>query len=521
LSLDAKKSLAKRQGENEKLNKEAIEKIEGQGFPANAENILRYKLWKELNDDTNDRKSFYSGKSISISQLFSNQIEIEHILPLSRTLDDSYNNKTLCFTDENRMKGNFSPYEACQNKNWSFDHGEILDRVSHLPRKKRYRFDMDAMERWEKTEGGFIARQLTDTQYLSKVAKRYLESIYPDDGKRHVRVIPGQLTAKLRHQWGLNSILSGDGNDTKNRDDHRHHAIDAIVIACTDQGLLNRASKTAEKLQELEFDPPFGSIEDFRTSAKERIKAITVSHRPDHGWQGAMHEGTNYGIIESPNSYEQKNNYNVVYRKPFISLFSGLEPEKARDKAAEIRDARLRNPLINLLEQATSKEDVVNIIEKFAKEKNIRNIRLLKKESTIIPIEHPSDDKKFKKGVVPGDIDHVAFWQMPSKEIVPIGRSVFEVNQAKGQRGNLKPHPAARLKLSLHKRDMLRVVKNGEKITCVLVKMSPANSTFTVRPNNLGVDGQFAISFGQVKNYQVRKIHITPSGKIHDPGPIF
>jgi CRISPR-associated endonuclease Csn1 len=522
LSRDAKKNLARKQKDNQDLNEEAGEHIKGQGLAVNDENILRYKLWKELNPgDINDRKSPFSGRNISISQLFSNQIAIDHILPLCRTLDDSYNNKTLCFVDEQRMKRNFSPYEACLNNAWPFDHDGILNRASCLPRKKRYRFEPDAMERWENVEGGFIARQLTDTQYLSKAAGRYLESLYPEDGKIHVHVIPGHLTAKIRRQWGLNSILSGDGSNEENLNDHRHHTIDAVVIGCTDQSLIQLAAARAAQSQELEFAPPFGTAEEFRGLVKDRVDPVIVSHRPDHGCQGAMHEATNYGIIENPNRYEAANNYNVVYRKPFVSLFAGLEPEKARDKAAEIRDARLRHPLINLLKGASSSGDVARIVDAFAKEKGIRHIRLLKKKTTIIPIEHPSSGKKFKKGVVPGKINHVGFWQMPSGEIKAVGRSVFEVYQARGDMNKLKPHPAAKLKMTIYKKDMVRVVKSGQMITCTVVSMSPWSGTFKLRPHNFGESEEFNISFGQLRNYQVRKISITASGQLHDPGPVF
>lgn len=532
LTQDAKKELNKKQGENKKLNDEAKEKIEGQGLQANTENILRYKLWKELDqNDCNNRRSPYSGKPISITQLFSNQIEIEHILPLSRTLDDSYNNKTLCFVDENRMKGNYAPAEACQKMLWNFDHDEMLERVAHLPRKKRYRFEADAMQRWEEKEGGFIARQLTDTQYLSKVAKRYLESLYPDDGKLHVRVIPGQLTAKLRGQWGLNSILSGEGNNEKNRNDHRHHAIDAIIIGCTDQRLLQHAAKNAEQLDSIEFDPPFGTVEDFRHAVKEQIDPIIVSHRPDHGWQGAMHEGTNYGIIDNQNDYERDNNYNVVYRKPFVLLFAGLEPNKARDKASEIRDARLRNPLMNLLEKAESKEEVTKIVTDFAKEKGIKNIRILKKEATIIPIEHPSENKKFKKGVVPGSNHHIAFWRMPDKSVQALGISFYDMISRKDDLNSLKPHPAAKLVCHISNGDLIRVTQNEADRTLKVVNLSPANKLFWCIDHQEGGNlskrykekdlKYFFLSFSKMADYKVRKIHITPTGKIYDSGSIF
>jgi hypothetical protein len=356
--------------------------------------------------------------------------------------------------------------------------------------------------------------------YLCELTGRYLESLYPDDGRIHVRVIPGRLTAKLRHQWGLNSILSVDGTNEQNLSDYRHHAIDAVIIGCTDQSLLPRAASAPDS-QELEQAPPFGTATEFRNRVKNRVDAVIVSHRPDHGYQGAMHETTNYGIIETPNTYEAANNYNVVSRRPFVSLFAGLQPEEARDKAVLIRDARLRRPLINLLQAASSAEDVARLIEAFARDNGIRHIRLLKKETTIIPIEHPASCKRFKKGVVPGKINHVGFWQMPSGEIKAVAKSAFEVNQARGDMNKLKPHPAARLKMILYKKDMVRIVKSGRMLTCTVVSLSPSSRTFKLRPHNVQHSEEFNISFSQVTNYQIRKISMTAAGKLHDPGPIF
>ncbi len=112
-------NLARKQKDIQNLNAEGEEYVISQGLVVNDKNILRYNLWKELNPgDINDRNSPYSGRNISISEVFSNRITVEHILPLSRTLDDSYNNKTLCFVDEKRIKGNFSPYEACHTSIW-------------------------------------------------------------------------------------------------------------------------------------------------------------------------------------------------------------------------------------------------------------------------------------------------------------------------------------------------------------------------------------------------------------------
>jgi CRISPR-associated endonuclease Csn1 len=522
LSHDARRNLARYKKTDQELRAEAAACINDHGLAVDDGNILRYKLWKELNPtDINDRNSPYSGRNISIGLLFSDEIATGHILPLSRTLDDTYNNKTLCFADEKQMKGNFSPHEACLHKVWPFDPDEIRHRASRLPRRKRYRFEPDVIERWEYGAGGFIAKQLAEREYLSKAVRRYLESLYSDDGEIHARAIPGRLTAKIRTQWDLDSILSPDGSDEENPNDHRRHAIDAVIIGCTDQVLLQRAAAMAAQSQELEFPSPFATAEEFRGRVQDRVDTLVVSHRPDHGHQGALHEATNYGIIENPDDYETAGGYNLVCRRPFVPLFAGLAPDKACAKTAEIRDARLRRPLIKLLQGASSEQDVARIVEAFAREKKIHAIRLLKKEATIIPIEHPSSGKKFRKFVVPGKIHNVAFWQMPSGEIKAIGRSVFEVNQARGDMNRLKPHPAAKLKMTLHKKDMVRVVKSGQAITCIVVSLGPGTGTLKLRPHDLAESGEFKISFGQVRNYQLRKVSMTASGRIHDPGPIF
>ncbi|MBV5325606.1 MAG: hypothetical protein J0626_10290, partial [Rhodospirillaceae bacterium] len=122
------------------------------------------------------------------------------------------------------------------------------------------------MQKFEK-DGGFLARQLTDTQYLSRMALEYLNCLYPSEEadkygvlspKRHVRVSPGRLTELLRRNWGLNNLLPdsnlGEMAQAKNRKDHRHHAIDAAVIGVTTPSLLNRISGAAGRLDGVDFE---------------------------------------------------------------------------------------------------------------------------------------------------------------------------------------------------------------------------------------------------------------------------
>jgi CRISPR-associated endonuclease Csn1 len=107
------------------------------------------------------------------------------------------------------------------------------------------------------------------------------------------------MTAMLRGKFGLNTILSS--NVEKNREDHRHHAVDACVVAVTDQGLLQRFSRASasareQQLSRLVSDMPLPWA-SYRESVQRAIQAIKVSHRPDHNYQGAMHNDTAYGLL--------------------------------------------------------------------------------------------------------------------------------------------------------------------------------------------------------------------------------
>ena len=164
-----------------------------------------------------------------------------------------------------------------------------------MPRQKRARFAEDGMERWLKDDKGFLARALNDTKYLSKVAREYLSLICPQD----TRVIPGQMTAMLRGKFGLNDVLGINGE--KNRKDHRHHAVDACVIGVTDQGLLQRFAKASADAREKQLNRLVESMPlpwpNYREHVQRAVGNIWVSHKPDHGHEGAMHNDTAYGLL--------------------------------------------------------------------------------------------------------------------------------------------------------------------------------------------------------------------------------
>ena len=286
------------------------------------------KLWEELNPaNVLDRRCIYTGRQISIDMLFNGETEVDHILPFTATLDDSNGNKIVCTREANRYKRKRSPYDAYGHTD---DWEDIAARAARLPRNKRWRFEPDAMDRF-KVEAGFLPRQLIDTQYLARLAREYMASLYPDkgEGSSNVWVSPGQLTEMVRRKLGLNELLDDHNyaGGKKNRLDHRHHAIDAIVIAIVDRGMLQKIAHESglegqEGRERIHIPPPW---DGFREDVRETVRGIIVSHRADHGTAGhgtnstagRLHNDTAYGLTGMTDA---KGNTIVVRRKPLASL---------------------------------------------------------------------------------------------------------------------------------------------------------------------------------------------------------
>jgi CRISPR-associated endonuclease Csn1 len=287
---------AKNQRRNERLRAEAAAILQTDPERVRHADIQKLILWEELSFDPADRRCPYSGVQIAAHMVLRDEVEVEHILPFSMTLDDSLNNKTVAMRQANRIKGNRTPWEAradFEAQGWST--AGMLDRAEQMPKNKRYRFGEEGYQKWLREDKDFLARALNDTRYLSRVAREYLSLICP----QATRVIPGQMTAMLRGKFGLNDILGLDGE--KNRNDHRHHAVDACVVAVTDQGMLQRfaqasASARERQLNRLVDDMPLPWA-TYREHVSRAVNQIWVSHKPDHGHEGAMHNDTAYALL--------------------------------------------------------------------------------------------------------------------------------------------------------------------------------------------------------------------------------
>lgn len=237
---DRRQKMTKKMRDLEKRNQKAREALKKAPFECQEptySDILWYNLWNECN-----RTCPYTNRSIPAESFNFGEFQIEHIIPFSRSLDDSFANKTLCDADFNRKKGNRTPWECVQAGLIKED--DLLQQIRELPWNKRKKFIQKSVD-----QSSFISRQLNDTRYISKEASSYLKQLACKD----VEVVKGQTTSLLRHVWGLNSVLNPENEEMKSRDDHRHHAVDAIVVALTSRSMLKRMSDENKKLTEDEW----------------------------------------------------------------------------------------------------------------------------------------------------------------------------------------------------------------------------------------------------------------------------
>jgi CRISPR-associated endonuclease Csn1 len=299
-SREQKAETARRQTDNQKRNSRirtdvalmlGIDEIR-----VRQSDIQKWILWEELSFDTAERRCPYSGVQISPTKLLSDEVEIEHILPFAQTLDDSLNNKTVAMRQANRIKKNQTPWQAFGAKPVAgFDYKAIIGRAEGMPKEKRYRFAEDGMQRWLRDDKDFLARALNDTSYLCRIAREYVSLICPQD----TRVIPGRLTGILRAKLGLNDILGLRGE--KNREDHRHHAVDACVIGITDRSMLQKFAAANASTRNREIDRLVEEMPlpwtSYQMDAKRAVNNIYVSHKPDHGHEGALHNDTAYSLL--------------------------------------------------------------------------------------------------------------------------------------------------------------------------------------------------------------------------------
>lgn len=518
-------------------------KLEELGVTNTGANRLILRLWEDLGGDVMTRNCPYTGKRISAGMLFDGSCDVDHILPYSRTLDDSFSNRTLCLKEANRQKSNKTPWEVWgDTEQWD----TISANLKNLPGNKTWRFAADAMERFE-GENDFSSRALKDTQYLSRIARAYLDTLYDgQDRKSHVWVVPGRLTEMLRRHWGLNGLNALTDSDAetvkaKNRTDHRHHAIDAAVVGATDRGLIQRISKMAgrDELRGAEqvaksVPPPW---EEFRKDVGEQLSNMIVSHRADHGridplarksgkdsTSGQLHNDTAYGVGDGST---------VLSRKPLTSL--GANDIALSTRGANIRDADLQKHLARVTRGLEGKAFETALLEFASSPKlpnddenpyfGLRRVRLEEtlKESSRIEVKD-QNGKVFK--AYKGDSNHCyEIWRLPDGKIKAQVVTTFEAHQAVFDK---KPHPAAKRLLRIFKRDMIMLKRESEMVIGYVQSMHVANGLFIAPHTEANADARsrdkkdpfklIQMSAGPLINSKARRVFVDEIGRLRDPG---
>lgn len=349
------------------------------------EDILKYRLWyKEQGKDC-----FYCGASITTEQFKeSNATQIDHIIPYSRSWDDSYMNKILCHSDCNQEKGNRTPFEWLGGTSrWN----GVVSEARRLPIKKAERL---LMESFESRESGWKERALNDTRYMAKLLKSHLEDNLDLGKGNRVQTRNGALTANLRWAWGF---------PDKNRRNDRHHAIDAIVLACSTQSMVQQLSNwnkfEARKKNPSQRPLPPKPWETFRDDAMamvhgeknsdgKREGGIFVSRMPVRKISGAAHQETIRSIRKSDGKVIQRVKLkslklstleNLVDKQRNIKLYNllkerleahGDKPEKAfsPDKPVfmPVNDPSKPAPRVNSVRIETTEKSGIVINEGLA-----------------------------------------------------------------------------------------------------------------------------------------------------------
>lgn len=518
-------------------------KLQEEGFPDTGANRMLLRMWEEANPaNPLDRRCPYCAQPIGMRQLFSGEANVDHIIPYSRSLNDSAGNKVVAHRSCNNAKGNLTPWEKWGGTDqWDV----IAEQVARLHKSKQWRFGPDAMARVEK-DGGFLARQLTDTQYLSRLARTYLSSLYADKNEGSVYVIPGRMTAMLRRLWGLNELLpdhnyveNEHSNAPKNRLDHRHHAIDAAVTAVTTRSLLMNIARAAGRAEDKDLDRLFEKLpppwEGFRDELRDKLARVTVSHKPDHGRKGRpapgrdvtagrLHNDTAYGLTGEV-AADGKTPI-VVHRVPLLSLKPGDLTDPLR-----LPDEALRNALYEATRGLDGKA-FQQALEAFSRQhpvfKGIRRVRV-REPLNVIPIRD-KDGRAYKayKGDANARFD---VWRLPDGKWTSDIVSMFDAHQSSAQ--DRRPHPAAKKVLSLRQNDMLAVEQNGgppqivrvvKFSTIGTIALAAANEGGPLKardaaPNEVDPFKYVLSSAGGLKKLKARQVRIDPLGRIFDPGP--
>lgn len=367
---DERKKMTKSIEETTKLHDEYKKILKSSEFGlshVSRNDIIRYKLYEELKD--NSYHTLYSNTYIPKEKLFSGEFDIEHIIPKARLFDDSISNKTIELRSINIEKSSKTAYDFVLEKYGKEAAEEYTNKCNSLFKDKAVKLNKLLMQESEIPKG-FIERDLRNTQYIARLSLQILSQIC-----RRVVATTGSITEKLRKDWQLVDMMKelnwekykslglveyhmdrngrqiGHIKDWTKRNDHRHHAMDALTVAFTKDVYIQyfsnvNASKQANSneyaIKNKYFDngraiPPI-PLDRFRAEAKQKMEELLISIKPkgkvvtknttQNGRKGSskiqitprgqLHDETIYGINKHYTTKEEK--INASFNKDKISL---------------------------------------------------------------------------------------------------------------------------------------------------------------------------------------------------------
>lgn len=328
-SFKERQEIKKQQKQNQAERASAREKFKAI-FPHLAEpkakDILKWRLYELQNG-----VCLYTGQKLDITKLLEKgYVEVDHALPFSRTFDDSFNNKALVLAKENQEKGNKTPYEYLNGEQWE----------AYVKRVESCQFSYGKKQRLlikKLDEKSFLERNLNDTRYIATFLREYIRDNLHLAGKGKEKVFSpnGQMTAFLRGRWGL----------TKEREINcRHHALDAVVIACSTVSMQQKITQFS-KFKE-------GSLQTAEYIDRETGEILTLSF--PEPWKGFSEEVKIRTFSDNP-VLELKTltgKETLDFEETIKPLFVSQAPErkmKGRAHADTIRSAKLLDKKISTL----------------------------------------------------------------------------------------------------------------------------------------------------------------------------
>jgi CRISPR-associated endonuclease Csn1 len=440
-------------------------------------------------------------------------------------------NKVVCFTAENRFKGQRTPKDAFSGDKDKWHQITQASKTLHKAKRERFqKTDSDLQNR------DFIETQLNDTRYISREAQHYLKQLGAD-----ISVSKGVTTAWLRHSWGLNSLLGDEENQTaadraeKKRTDHRHHAIDAVVIACVDRSLytilVNKAKDLEQrqselKMRDIHIDPPWQNL---REDLQQKLDGVIIAHCPQIKLSGELHEETGAGFIELKENVTGKirlsGNVNRKNLNPDFTQVDKIIDPDLKDLVSQHLQNYGNNPKLAFAEN----------IKVFHKDgiTPIKRVRIQQSKTTLTKLEKTKFAVKDKQGKVfkwlaYGNLHHVEIIRHKqtgeySGEFVTMMEASHRakgINRPKQQIVKTEHGEDFEFLMALHINDLVSVEKQGKREYYRVQKLDSGSNRFVLRLHttttldNKNEEIYFSINAKSFEVWKLQKHKVNALGKL-------